>query len=102
MERVLNISGRFPPTYLSAVAQGMRQCNLEMQPFFLLFAMMFIRVVIPIHETERMQIQYLQNDVLLPLPEEREIHEEHNSQIKEDQMLVSEFLKRSGNSNELL
>ena len=27
-----------------------------------------------IHETERMQIKYLKNDVLLPLPEERERH----------------------------
>ena len=36
-----------------------------------------------IHETERMQIKYLTNDVLLPLPEERERHEEGNSQITE-------------------
>ena len=49
-----------------------------------------------------MQITYLQNDVLLPLPEERERHEEDNSQITVDQTLVAEFLKRSGNSNELL
>ena len=29
------------------------------------------------------QIKYLTNDVLLPLPEEEEIHEEGNSQITE-------------------
>ena len=49
-----------------------------------------------------MQIKYLPSGVLLPLPEERERHEEDNSQITENQMLVAEFLKRSGNSNELL
>ena len=31
-----------------------------------------------------MQIKYLTNDVLLPLPEEEEIHDEGNSQITED------------------
>ena len=54
-----------------------------------------------IHETERMQIKYLKNDVLLPLPEERERHEEGNSQITEDKILVAEFLRRYENSNEL-
>ena len=71
--------------------------KLEMQPFFLLFVMMFIHIHKHIHETERMQIKYLNNYVLLPLPEERERHEEGNSQ-----MLVVEFMWRSENSNELL
>ena len=34
-----------------------------------------------IHETERMQNKHLKNDVLLSLPEERERHEESNSQL---------------------
>ena len=55
-----------------------------------------------IHETERMQIKYFKNDVLLPLPEEKERHEEGNIQITEDKMLVAEFLRRSEKSNELL
>ena len=37
-----------------------------------------------IHETERMQIKYITNEVLLQLPEEGERHEEGNSQITED------------------
>ena len=74
--------------------------KLEMQPFYLLYVMICIRVVI--HETERMQIKYLKNYVLLPLPEEGERHDEGNSQITEDKMLVAEFLRRSENSNELL
>ena len=49
-----------------------------------------------------MQIKYLKNYVLLPLPEEKERHEEGNSQITEDKMLVAEYLRRSENSNKLL
>ena len=49
-----------------------------------------------------MQIKNLKNDVVLPLPEEREIHDKGNSQITEDKMLVTEFLGRSEKSNELL
>ena len=41
-----------------------------------------------IHETERMQIKYIKNDVLMPLPEEIERHKEGNSQITEDKKLV--------------
>ena len=37
-----------------------------------------------IHETERMQIKYLKNDILLPLPEETERHDEGKCQITED------------------
>ena len=47
-----------------------------------------------------MQIKYLKNDI--PLPEEGEIHDEGNSQITEDNMLVAQFLRRSEHSNELL
>ena len=50
----------------------------------------------------RMQIRYLKNNVLLPLPEEKERHKEGNSQITEDKMLVAEYLRRSENSNKLL
>ena len=49
-----------------------------------------------------MQIRYLKNNVLLPLPEEKERHKEGNSQIMEDKMLVAEYLRRSENSNKLL
>ena len=55
-----------------------------------------------IHETERMQIKYLKNDVLLPLPEEEERQEEGNSQITENKKWIAEFLRRSENSNEFL
>ena len=49
-----------------------------------------------------MQQNYFKNDALLPLPEEGERHEDGNSQITEDKILIVEFLKRSENSNELL
>ena len=78
----------------------------EMQPFFLLFSICYDVYTCGdterIHETKRMQIKYLTNYVLLPLPEEGERHEEGNSQITDDNMLVAEFLRRLENSNELL
>ena len=46
-----------------------------------------------------MQIRYLTNDVLLPLPEEAERHDEGNSQITED--IGSGMLRRLEKSNEL-
>ena len=49
-----------------------------------------------------MQVKYLKNYVLLSLQEEGVRHEEGNSQITEDKMLVAEFLRRSENTNELL
>jgi len=49
-----------------------------------------------------MQIKYLKNYVLLSLPEKGERHEEGNSQITEDMILVAEYLRRSVNSNQLL
>ena len=51
-----------------------------------------------------MQINYLKNDVLLPLLEEGEKHEEGNRQITEYSILdmIAEFLRRLENSNELL
>ena len=77
--------------------------KLEMQPFFLLFVMTLIRVVIPSEYTRPSVCKSNKNNyVLPPLPEERWIHEEGNSQITEDTMLVVDFLRRSQNSNELL
>ena len=57
-----------------------------------------------IHETERMQIKYLKNDVLLSLPEERERHSfitRRKAIAKSRKMSVAEFLRRSENNNEL-
>ena len=48
-----------------------------------------------------MQIKYLKNDVLLPLPEERERYRKAIA-ISHHKMSVAEFLRGSENSNELL
>ena len=67
--------------------------KLEMQQFFLLFVMTFIRVVIPSVYTRP---SVSKSNI------SKKRHEEGNSQITENKLLVAECLSRSENSNELL
>ena len=85
MGRVLNINGRFSPHIYLVLLKVRYNDKLEIQHFFFVHYDVYTSGDTErIHETERMQIKYLTNDVLLHLPEEGDRHEEGNSQITGD------------------
>ena len=103
MQRVVNISERFFPHICLVLLKVIDNNKLEMQPFFLLFVMTFIRVVIAsVYTRPSVCKSSISKITCCCHYQKKERHEEGNSQITDDKTLVAEFLRRSEKSYELL